>query len=99
MQFVPLKSVPEQAALMTHRARQLLVEQRTRLSNSIRAQMAEIGVIARQGQAGFGALLAMIDHPEEGRLPAEIHPILQVLVEQWRSLGRQIAALEQQIIA
>ena len=49
MQFVPLKSVPEQAALMTHRARQLLVEQRTRLANAIRAQMAEIGVIARRG--------------------------------------------------
>lgn len=99
MQFVPLKSVPEQAALMTHRARQLLVEQRTRLSNSIRGQMAEIGIIARQGQAGFSALLAMIEHPEERRLPAEIRSILQVLVEQWRSLGPQIAALEQQIIA
>src|SRR5271169_2957938 len=34
MPFVPLKSVPEQAALMTHRARQLLVEQRTRLANA-----------------------------------------------------------------
>jgi transposase len=99
MQFVPLKSVPEQAALMTHRARQLLVEQRTRLGNSIRGQMAEMGIIARQGQAGFAALLAIIDHPEEGPLPAEARPILQVLVAQWRSLGPQIAALEQQIIA
>lgn len=74
MQFVPLKSVPEQAALMTHRARQLLVEQRTRLANAIRAQMAEIGVIARRGPAGLAALLAMIEHPEDRHLPAESVP-------------------------
>ena len=79
MQFVPLKSVPEQAApeqaaLMTHRARPLLVEQRTRLANAIRAQMAEIGVIARRGPAGLAALLAMIEHPEAPHLPAEIRP-------------------------
>lgn len=99
MQFVPLKSVPEQAALMTHRARQLLVEQRTRLANAIRAQMAEIGVIARRGPAGLAALLAMIEHPEDRHLPAEIRPILQVLAEQWRSLGPPIAALERRILA
>lgn len=99
MQFVPLKSVPEQAALMTHRARQLLVEQRTRLANSIRAQMAEIGIIARRGPAGLGALLAMIEHPEDPHLPAEIRPILAVLAAQWRSLGPPIAALERQIVA
>ncbi len=99
MQFVPLKSVPEPVALMTHRARPLLVEQHTQLGNSIRAPMAEIGVIARRGPAGFAALLAMIEHPEDRHLPAEIRPILAVLAEQWRSLGPPIAALERQIIA
>jgi transposase len=69
MQFVPLKSVPEQVALMTHRARQLLVEQHTQLGNSIRAQMAEMGIIARRGPAGFAALLAIIEHPEDPHLP------------------------------
>jgi transposase len=99
MLFVPLKSVPEQAALMTHRARQLLVEQRTRLSNAIRGQLAEIGIIARRGAAGFTALLAMIERPEDPHLPPEIRPVVTVLAEQWRSLGRQIAALERQILA
>jgi hypothetical protein len=99
MQFVPLKSVPEPVALMTHRARPLLVEQYTQLGNSIRAPMAERGIIARRGPAGFAALLAMIEHPEDRHLPAEVRPILAVLALQWRSLGRQIAALERQIIA
>jgi transposase len=46
MRFVPLKTVEQQAALMMHRARQLLVEQRTRLGNAIRAHMAEVGIVA-----------------------------------------------------
>jgi transposase len=99
MQFVPLKSVPEQAALMSHRARQLLVEQRTRLANAIRGHLAELGIIARKGQAGLAALLAVIERPQEPHLPAEIRPILAVLAEQWRSLGPQITALERQILA
>lgn len=98
MQFVPLKSVPEQAALMTHRARQLLIEQRTRLTNSIRGHMAEVGIIARQGQAGFAALMVMIDRAEDTHLRAEVRPILQVLLAQWRSLNPQIATLDQQIL-
>jgi len=99
MQFVPLKRVPEPVALMTHRARPLLVEQHTQLGNSIRAPMAERGIIARRRPAGFAALLAMIEHPEDRHLPAEVRPILAVLAQQWRRLGRQIAALERQIIA
>jgi transposase len=99
MQFVPLKSVSEQAALMTHRARQLLVEQRTRLGNAIRGHMAELGIVAKKGQAGFAALLAMIERPEGGPLPGEARAALAVLADQWHSLGPQIAALEQQIRA
>lgn len=98
MQFVPLKSVPDQAALMTHRARQLLVEQRTRLANAIRGHLAELGIIAQKGQAGFAALLVMIERLEDPHLPAEIRPVLAVLAEQWRSLGPQIAVLERQIL-
>jgi transposase len=38
---------------MVHRARQLLVEQRTRLGTAIRAHLAEIGIVAAKGQAGL----------------------------------------------
>jgi transposase len=43
MHFVPVKSVEQQAALMLHRARDLLVRQRTQLINALRAHLAEIG--------------------------------------------------------
>jgi transposase len=51
MKFVPIKSVEQQAALMLHRARQLLVEEQARLSNAIRGHLAEFGIIARKGRA------------------------------------------------
>jgi transposase len=99
MQFVPIKTVEQQSALMMHRARQLLVEQRTRLGNAIRAHLAEMGIVAAQGQRGLAALLTMVVRPEDTNVPAVIRPVVQVLVEQWHSLGPQIAALERQIIA
>ena len=47
MHFVAMKSVDQQAVLALHRSRELLVEQRTQLGNSIRAQLAEFGVYLR----------------------------------------------------
>jgi len=99
MRFVPLKTVEQQAALMMHRARQLLVEQRTRLGNAIRGHMSEIGIIAAKGGAGLGALVAFIGNPEDQHLPAVVRTILVPLVEQWRSAGAQIAELDRQILA
>jgi len=99
MRFVPVKSVEQQAALMLHRARQLLVEQRTQLSNAIRAHMAEVGIVAAKGESGFDALLAMLGNPHDTRAPQALRPILGVLVEQWRGAGAQIEAIDRQIAA
>ena len=46
MRFVPTKSEQQQSGLMLHRGRQLLVRQRTMLSNAIRGHMAELGIIS-----------------------------------------------------
>ena len=43
--------------IMLHRTRQLFVRQRTMLSNAIRGQLAEFGIIAPVGRLGFGRLL------------------------------------------
>ena len=99
MKFVPLKTVEQQAALMLHRARKLLIEQRTRLANAIRGHLAEFGIIARRGEAGFTALLALVDNAQDPHVPPPIRPILRPLVEQWRAAADQIDALDRQILA
>jgi len=49
MVFVPIKNEAQQAVLMLHRTRDLLVRQRTMLVNAIRAHLAEFGIVAAQG--------------------------------------------------
>ena len=49
-QFVPVRSIDNQAELMRHRARgELLAGQRTAALNALRGHLAEIGLIAPQG--------------------------------------------------
>lgn len=57
MRFVPLKTKEQQAALMLHRARQLLVRQRTMLSNAIRGHLAELGIVSAK-RPWLGRLMA-----------------------------------------
>jgi transposase len=49
MRFVPIKTEDQQAALVLHKARELLVRQQTMLIDAIRGHMSELGMIAPQG--------------------------------------------------
>jgi transposase len=49
MRFVGVRTLENQAALMHHKAREMLVAQRTQLINALRGHLAKIGVIAAQG--------------------------------------------------
>src|ERR1700726_3087938 len=60
MRFVATKSEEQQCGLMLHRSRQLLVRQRTMLSNAIRGHMAEFGIISAKGRNGTAELLKII---------------------------------------
>jgi len=100
MRFVPVKTVEQQAALMLHRARDLLVRQRTQLINALRAHLAEIGLVAATGVDGIKALVAIvIDGANRQRLPEPMRQALQPLVAQLIALGEQIGGLERSIHA
>src|SRR5215471_15769836 len=49
MRFVTVRSAENQAALMVHGARDLLIKQRTMLVNAIRGQAAELGITGAKG--------------------------------------------------
>jgi transposase len=95
--FVPIKSLEQQAVLMMHSVRQHLVDEETALSNAIRGHLAEIGIIARKGDAGFKALVELLAKPANTPELELIRPILAPLVMQWRTTGEQIKAIERQI--
>lgn len=100
MRFVPVKSAEQQAALMLHRSRDLLVRQRTQLINALRAHLAEIGLVAATGVDGLKSLLAIVHEAgESGELPSQMRQGLQALVAQLAALQEQIGTLEHGIHA
>src|SRR5246127_4704854 len=48
------------AVLMLHRTRQLLVRQRTMLSNALRGHLAELGFVSAKGRNGTAELFKII---------------------------------------
>jgi transposase len=100
MRFVPIKTVEQQGALMLHRARDLLVRQRTQLINALRAHLAELGLVAATGVDGLKSLFGVIQEAgKTGKLPAPMLEALQALMAQLQALGEQIGTLERSIHA
>ena len=96
MRFVPAKTVDQQAVLMMHRARNLLVRQRTMLVNALRAHMAEFGIIAPQGLRHVSDLVEEISR-EGAQLPALARSILQTIVDQLRDTMVRVSEIEVQL--
>src|SRR4051812_35514860 len=68
MRFVAVKSMDQQAVLMLHKVRDLLVRQRTILINALRGHLAEFGVVTARGPAGVQAAIAEL-HGMQDSLP------------------------------
>lgn len=98
MRFVAVKSVDQQAVLMLHKTRDLLVRQRTALINALRAHLAEYGIVASKGPGGVTALVKLL-HEEQEKLPAHARSALHTIGGQLRSLASEIDRLETQILA
>jgi len=99
MRFVPTKSEQQQSGLMLHRSRQLLVRQRTMLSNAIRGHMAELGIISAKGRNGTTELLEVIAKVEDDRIPPAARFSLDVLARQYANVTAEIGTIEKRIHA
>jgi len=97
MRFVPIKSEEQQAMLLIHRARDLLVRQRTSLINALRAHLAAFGVVVPKGIQHGRKLASMLIEGETFGLPASAVPALQTLARQCQELSEQIAAIERDL--
>jgi transposase len=99
MRFVPTKSEQQQSGLMLHRSRQLLVRQRTMLSNAIRGHLAELGIISAKGRNGMAELLGIIANEDSDCIPATARFSLEVLARQYANVTIEIGAIEKRIHA
>ena len=98
MRFVPIKTKQQQTALMLHRTRQLLVRQRTMLSNALRGHLAELGIVSAKGRNGTGELLRIIADGADNRVSASVRGILDVLARQYSAIGTEILSIDKNIL-
>jgi transposase len=96
MRFVGLRSLENQATLMRHKTREMLVSQRTQLLNGLRGHLTEVGVIAAQGPRHARELAGLVEACDE-TIPFEVCEVLAPLVVQLRNLDDAIAQLEHTI--
>lgn len=100
MRFVAIKSREQQAALSLHRARSLLIRQRTQLVNLMRCLLAELGIAI---PIGFERALQMarqiVDAEAELDLPAEAVGVITMLSEQMLQLHVQLRKLDLRLAA
>jgi transposase len=61
MRFVPIKSAEQQAMLMLHKTRELLVKQRTMSVNALRGHLSEFGIVAAKGIGRVDELLDLAE--------------------------------------
>jgi transposase len=97
MRSVPVKTEAQQAVLLLHRARDLLVRQRTMLILALRSHLAEFGTIAAQGRGNFVKLRAQIASMDS--LPELARSALQLIAAQIDDANAKIDALEREIVA
>lgn len=96
MTVVPVKTPEQQAGLMLHRARRLLVTQRTMLANAVRSHLAEFGIIEAKGE---GRLIAIAVDTSDPPLPAAGREALAMLAAQLKDAETKIEALDREILA
>jgi transposase len=98
MRFVAVKTAEQQAILMLHKVRDLLVRQRTMLINALRGHLAEFGIIAARGPGGVTAAIAALHEAQDG-LPMLARVALHGLVDQLRIVRDEVVKVEKRIVA
>lgn len=97
MRFVAVKSMDQQAILMLHRVRDLLVRQRTMLINALRGHLAEFGIVTARGPAGVKAAIVEL-HAMQDSLPPLARMALRRLIDQLERIGIEISKAEKEIV-
>ena len=96
MRFVAVKSETVQASALVFRTRDILVRQRTQITNAVRGHFAEYGLVVPQGAGHFKKLVAYLEDPASP-LPEEARSILSLLAQTATRLEERISLLDKEI--
>lgn len=99
MRFVEVKTPEQQSVLVLHRTRMTLMRHRIELSNTIRAHMAEFGLVAPVGRLGLQSLIEIARDEADARVPESARVCLKMLADQLDLVNRQALENDRRILA
>jgi transposase len=99
MRFVSTKTPEQQSCLMLHRTRHLFIRQQTAVINSIRAHLAEFGIVAPVGRKGVEQLLEVVADSNDPRLPDLARACVAALGAQLGMLKARILQFDRLIMS
>jgi transposase len=97
MRFVAIKTVEQQSLLSLHRARDLLVRQRTQLINHLRGLVAEFGIFIPRGLARVTGFAEDITLGEVLDLPDIANEVIHNLCERLMALHKRLRWYEDRV--
>lgn len=96
MKFVSIKQIEQQDVLLLHRARELLMKQRTAQSNQIRGLLAEYGIIIPLGMSHMRKLPEILESHKE-QLTPKSKAIFNRLYEQFKSYEEEVEVYDKEV--
>jgi transposase len=95
----PMKTIEQQGMQAIQRSRELLVQDRTALSNHIRGLLMEFGIVIPQGFAALHRRIPEVLEDAENELPDLYRPTLNLLYGRLIMIKEDIDVLNEQIAA
>jgi len=96
MRFVPVKTIEQQDTLLIHRARELVIKQKTAQANQIRGFLAEYGIVIAKGIQNLEKIAMIIDDNKE-KLSIKAQGILEQLCKQFKAFDAEMEHYDKQI--
>lgn len=99
MRFVPVKTIEQQSLATLHRARDLLIKNRTMLVNALRGHLAEFGFVAAKGIGKLPELIEIVNEAPAEALPEMARAALSGFLDAIALINRQLDDIEKQLRA
>ncbi|APF02138.1 TPA: IS110 family transposase [Legionella pneumophila] len=96
MKFVPVKKIEQQDVLLSHRARELVIKQRTAQANQIRGLLAEYGIVIALGISHIREMTEILEN-NKLKLTVKSEAIFIRLYEQFKVYDEQVKIYDKEI--
>jgi transposase len=97
IKVAPLKSIDQQAMQAVHRSCELIIQDRTALSNHIRGLLLEFGIAIPKGFTYLRTRVPLVLEEADNGLPMAYRPTLQRMFQRFLALEQDLVFMDEQI--